>query len=93
MQTKLRVLQISSPLTIYLASSRAFAASLFSFGLIGLLTSLLEFFFDLVLVKLIPWFAVIILNVKVVIASRKFRERRLQLLNKTEDARGNRMTN
>ena len=51
-----------------------------------------QFFSDLVLVKLIPWFAVIILNVKVVIASRKFRQRRLQLLNKTEDARGNGMT-
>lgn len=48
-----------------------------------------QFFSDLFLVKVIPWFTVIVLNCKVIIASRKFRKRRLQLFNKEEDARGN----
>ena len=41
-----------------------------------------QFLSDLILVKIVPWFTVIILNFKVIIASRKFRIRRLQLLNK-----------
>ena len=48
-----------------------------------------QFFSDLVLVKIIPWFTVIVLNSKVIIASREFRKRRLQLFNKKEDAKGN----
>ena len=47
-----------------------------------------QFVSDLLLVKVIPWLAVIVLNIKVVIASRKFRKRRLQLLNKGEDSKG-----
>ena len=47
-----------------------------------------QFVSDLLLVKVIPWLAVIVLNIKVVIASRKFRKRRLQLLHKGENSKG-----
>ena len=47
-----------------------------------------HFFSDLFLVKIIPWGAVIVFNAKVFIASRKFRQTRQRLLNKTEETRG-----
>ena len=47
-----------------------------------------HFFSDLFLVKIIPWVAVIVFNAKIFIASRKFRQTRQRLLNKTEETRG-----
>ena len=47
-----------------------------------------HFFSDLFLVKVIPWLTVIAFNTKVYIASRKFRQMRQRLLNRTEDVRG-----
>ena len=47
-----------------------------------------QFLSDLILVKIVPWFTIIILNFKVIIASRKFRIRRLQLLNKEAHTEG-----
>ena len=47
-----------------------------------------QFLSDLILVKIVPWFTLIILNFKVIIASRKFRKRRLQLLNKEANTKG-----
>ena len=47
-----------------------------------------HFFSDLFLVKVIPWLTVIAFNSKVYIASRKFRQMRQRLLNRTEDVRG-----
>ena len=49
---------------------------------------LYHFFSDLFLVKILPWIAVIVFNAKVFIASRRFRQTRRRLLNKTEDERG-----
>ena len=47
-----------------------------------------HFFSDLFLVKVIPWLTVIAFNTKVYIASRKFRQMRQRLLNRTEDVGG-----
>ena len=47
-----------------------------------------QFLSDLILVKIVPWFTIIILNFKVIIASRRFRERRFQLLKKEANIEG-----